>query len=107
MSDKQTALSRIVGVEEHVAYLDLMSRLPEAAIVEKGYLSRDKPFGRASMLDKMSDTGDRIRDLDAVGLTVQVLSYPLSGGDVLPPQEEPLHSPPSTDEYSVPSPSPL
>jgi hypothetical protein len=89
MPDKQTALSRIVGVEEHIAFPDLMSRLPEAAVVEKGYLSRDRPFGKASMLDKLGDTDDRIRDLDAVGLTVQVLSYPFAGADVLPPHEAP------------------
>ena len=87
MSDKHAALSRIVGVEEHVAYPELMNRLPEAAVIEKGYLSRDEPFGRLSLLDRMSDTENRISDLDAVGLTVQVLSYPLAGGDVLPAQE--------------------
>jgi uncharacterized protein len=89
MSDKHAALSRIVGVEEHVTYPELMSRLPEAAVIEKGYLSRDEPFGRLSLLDKMSDTENRIRDLVAVGLTVQVLSYPLAGGDVQPQQDAP------------------
>ena len=89
MSDKHAALSRIVGGEEHVAYPELMNRLPEAAVIEKGYLSRDEPFGRLSLLDRMSDTENRISDLDAVGLTVQVLSYPLAGGDVLPSQESP------------------
>jgi predicted TIM-barrel fold metal-dependent hydrolase len=89
MSDKGVALSRIVGVEEHVTYPQITPRLPEAAVVEKGYFSRDLPFGRASMLDKMSDTESRLKDLDAVGLTVQVLSYPLAGGDVLPPGEAP------------------
>jgi hypothetical protein len=59
MTDRTVALSRIVGVEEHVAYLDPTRRLPERAMIERGYLSRDEPFGKASMLDKMSDTEDR------------------------------------------------
>jgi hypothetical protein len=79
MTDKPAAFSRIVGVEEHVAYLDLMRRLPERAMIERGFLSRDEPFGKASMLDKLSDTEDRVKDLDAVGVTVQVLSLPFAG----------------------------
>lgn len=89
MSDRNSALSRIVGVEEHIAYPELLSRLPEAAVIEKGYASRDNPFGHFSMLDKMSNTESRIADLDAVGLTVQVLSYPLAGADVLESAEAP------------------
>jgi uncharacterized protein len=89
MSDKRAALRRIVGVEEHVAYPELTERLPEAAVIEKGFLSRDEPFGRLSPLDEMSDTENRVKHLDAVGLTVQVLSYPLAGGDVLPSLESP------------------
>jgi predicted TIM-barrel fold metal-dependent hydrolase len=86
MSDKTAALSRIVCVEEHIADLDLMSRMPETAAVERGYFSRDKPFGQASMLDKMSDTEERLNGLDTVGVTVQVLSYPSAGADLLPPR---------------------
>jgi predicted TIM-barrel fold metal-dependent hydrolase len=89
MSDRNSALSRIVGVEEHIAYPELLGRLPEAGVIEKGYLSRDKPFGDSSLLDKLSDTEGRVHDLDAAGLTVQVLSYPLAGADVLPPAEAP------------------
>lgn len=87
MTHPPNALSRIVAVEEHIAYPELMSRLPEAAVIEKGYFSRDQPFGRFSLLDKLSDTEDRVEHLRAVGVTVQVLSYPLAGGDVLPPVE--------------------
>jgi uncharacterized protein len=87
-TDKTAALSRIVGVEEHVAYRDLMRRVPERAMIERGFLSRDEPFGKkASMLDKLSDTEDRVNELDAVGVTVQVLSYPIAGADLLPPRD--------------------
>lgn len=84
---KTAALSRIVGVEEHVAFIDLMRRVPERAMVERGFVSRDEPFGKSSMLDKLSDTDDRVKQLDAVGVTVQVLSYPIAGADLLPPGE--------------------
>jgi uncharacterized protein len=100
MSDQNSALSRIVGVEEHIAYPELMSQLPEAAVVEKGYLSRDMPFGRLSLLDKMSDTEERVHALEAVGLTVQVLSYPLAGADVLPASQAPSWAQEANDELA-------
>jgi len=84
MSDKQSALSRIVGVEEHIFFADLVRRLPEQAFIDRGYLGRDEQFGAASMVSKMSDTNDRIKIMDAAGLTVQVLSYPSAGADLLP-----------------------
>jgi hypothetical protein len=75
-----------------------MSRLPETAVVERGYLSRHRPYGQAGMLDKMSDTEERLNDLDTVGVTVQVLSYPSAGADLLPPR----HREPSTLKDSLP-----
>jgi uncharacterized protein len=39
------------------------------------------------MLDKLSDTEDRVKDLDAVGVTVQVLSFPFAGADLLLPRD--------------------
>lgn len=91
MNDKDAALSRIVGVEEHVIFLDLMSRLPEDAVIDRGYLSRDRPYGSGVALDKMevalSDTENRVKQLDEAGITVQVLSYPMAGADLLPPRK--------------------
>jgi hypothetical protein len=100
MIDKHTALTRIVGVEEHVNLPSLTSRLPETAMIERGFLSRDEPFGRYSMLEKMNDTEGRLKDLDAVGLTVQVLSYPLPGAALLPPQSAALWAREANDEIS-------
>jgi len=39
MKPKRVAPARIVGVEEHVNLPSLTNRLPEAAMVERGYLS--------------------------------------------------------------------
>ena len=86
MIDKNAALARIVGVEEHVYFAEQARRLPETAMIERGLQSRDAPFGRFSLLDKMGDTDGRIAELNAVGLSVQVLSYPLPGADLLPPR---------------------
>ena len=87
MTDKPTALARIVGVEEHFAIPSLVPRITEAAATGRGYLSRDQPFGPASLLDKLADTDDRLKVLDAAGQTVQVLSLAGPGADLLPPRE--------------------
>ena len=87
MSRNSAALSRIVGVEEHVTFPELTDRLPEEAVTARGYLSRNSPYGKWSMSDKMGDTEGRLKDLDAVGFTVQVLSLPSAGADLLPPRE--------------------
>jgi predicted TIM-barrel fold metal-dependent hydrolase len=90
----------VVGVEEHVNVPTLTHRLPEAAMIERGFLSRDQPFGRYTLLDKLNDTEGRIKDLDAVGLTVQVLSYSLAGATILPPQAAAAWAKDANDEIS-------
>jgi predicted TIM-barrel fold metal-dependent hydrolase len=100
MNDKRVTSARIVGVEEHVNLPSLTGRLSEAAMVERGFLSRDQPFGRYSMLDKMNDTEGRLKDFDAVGVTVQVLSYPLPGAALLPPRAAALWAKDANDEIS-------
>ena len=100
MSDRDRALSRIVGVEEHVTYPELLRSLPRSAAVEKGYLSSDRPFGRYSLFDEMSETNERIHALQAVGLTVQVLSYPFAGADILSPHEGPEWARSANDELA-------
>jgi hypothetical protein len=59
MSDNASRLSRIVGVEEHVVFPELTSRLPEEAVINRGYLSRDKPYGGGALLDKAADELER------------------------------------------------
>ncbi len=86
MNDKDAALSRNVGVEEHVTFPELTDQLPEAAVTARGYISRTSPYGKWSMTDKMEDTEGRLKQLDAVGLTLQVLSLPSAGADLLPPK---------------------
>ncbi len=77
---------RIVGVEEHVDFPWLTSRLPEAPAIDRGFLSRDMPFGKASNGDKLADTEQRLQALDASGVTVQILSHAGPGAELLAPK---------------------
>jgi predicted TIM-barrel fold metal-dependent hydrolase len=86
MDSRAAALSRVVGVEEHVTFPDLLTRLPKEAAIERGYLSADEPFGGLTRNDPMQETEARIQQLDKAGITVQVLSYPYAGADLLPPR---------------------
>ena len=56
MIGKASALSRIVGVEEHFNVPSLVPRIPGAAAAARGFLSRDEPFGPASLLGQLADT---------------------------------------------------
>ena len=78
---------RIVSVEEHIAFPELIALLPQAAMLTRGFLSRDQPFGAASQMDALYDSEDRLLKLDAAGVSVQVLSYPLPGAALLPPRK--------------------
>jgi len=86
-SGSRIAGCRIVDVEEHVNLPELTGRLSEKAMVDRGYLSGDLPFGRHSMLEEMNDTEGRLERLNAAGVTVQVLSYPLAGAALLQARE--------------------
>lgn len=87
MHGEPGALSRIVTVEEHITFPDLVSQLPDAEAIERGYRSAAQPFVEASLTDPMKDTEARIARLDEAGITVQVLSYPYAGTDLLAPRE--------------------
>lgn len=84
---KKDALSRIVGVEEHVTFPELTAQLSAEAAAERGYLSQDRPFGDFSLNDPMKDTDGRIQTLGQAGITMQVLSFPYAGADLLAPSE--------------------
>jgi hypothetical protein len=54
----------------------------------RGYLRRDEPYGAFSMADKLSEVGaSRVTELDAAGVTVQVLSLDGPGADLVPGDE--------------------
>ena len=79
---------RIVGVEEHFVLPDLLGRIPDIAARERGYFSRDQPYAGFSRIAQLGDSGEeRLRVLDAAGVSMQVLSLDGPGADLLPPQE--------------------
>ena len=80
-------LERIIAVEEHVGLPGLLEELPEKALIERGFLSRQKPFGDLKLAGDLNETDQRTKNLDQVGLTMQVLSFPTAGADLLPARE--------------------
>ena len=87
VESKSNALSRIVTVEEHVTFPDLVAQLPDAEAIERGYRSAAQPFDEITLTDPMKETEARIQKLDQAGITVQVISYPYAGADLLAPRE--------------------
>ncbi len=76
---------RIVALEEHCTFPDIAARIGAEAIVARGLT----PGGhRPAVIDRatqLPDTGAaRLADMDAAGITVQVLSVAQAGADLLP-----------------------
>ena len=76
---------RVVALEEHCTFPDLAARIGPEAISARGLTPgghRPQAFDRATQLP---DTGAaRLADMDAAGITVQVLSVAQAGADLLP-----------------------
>jgi len=78
---------RIVALEEHFTVPDLVRQIDPAHIIRRGFPPPSTPWGP---VDKLSDTGPaRLQDMDAAGITMQVLSVSGPGADLLPPNEAP------------------
>lgn len=77
---------RTVALEEHFALPALVSRIDPALIRKRGFPPPDKaPATMAAPHDKLKELGtDRLEDMDAAGVTVQVLSWSGPGADLLP-----------------------
>ncbi|MEA3176537.1 MAG: uncharacterized protein QOI59_60 [Gammaproteobacteria bacterium] len=73
---------RIVALEEHFAFPDLVSRIPASTIAAWGWPEVTPPHLRHS--ERLADVGEkRLRDMDEAGVTVQVLSSAGAGADLL------------------------
>ncbi len=72
---------RIVALEEHFNAPDLIARIDKAAIAARGWDQHDDQHA-----DALKDVGSRrLADMDAAGVTVQVLSAAGPGADLLDP----------------------
>src|SRR4051794_29752708 len=76
---------RVVALEEHYTVPAIVSRIDPAAIRRRGFPGPDFVWGQQIKRNELADLGDaRIADMDASGITVQVLSVAGPGADVVP-----------------------
>lgn len=76
---------RIVALEEHYTVPAIVSRIDPAAIHRRGFPAPDIVWGQTIKRNELAQLGDaRIADMDASGITLQVLSVAGPGADVVP-----------------------
>jgi uncharacterized protein len=76
---------RIVALEEHFTVPNIVSRIDPDAIARRGFPGPDFPWAQTIKRNELADLGDtRIADMDASGITVQVLSVAGPGADLVP-----------------------
>ena len=76
---------RIVALEEHYTVPAIVSRIDPAAIRRRGFPGPDVVWGQTLKRNELAQLGDaRIADMDASGITLQVLSVAGPGADVVP-----------------------
>ena len=78
---------RIVALEEHYAVPRIVAGISSDAIARRGFPGPDVVWSQTIKRDELADLGDaRIGDMDASGITVQVLSVAGPGADLVPGQ---------------------
>ena len=87
----RSILMRVVALEEHLTMPHLASRVSREAIVARGMTPPGATVPPAiARGDQLRDTGaGRIADMDAAGISVQVLSLTGPGAELLPATEGP------------------
>lgn len=82
---------RVVALEEHVTFPDMVARIPLAARQQAGWPSDDNPDSPVrEQQQKLAEIGpERLRLMDEAGITIQVLSVSGPGAELLPPGEGP------------------
>lgn len=78
---------RIVALEEHFTVPGIVAGIPADAIAARGFPGPDFPWAQTIKRAELADLGDaRLADMDASGITVQVLSVAGPGADLVPGQ---------------------
>jgi predicted TIM-barrel fold metal-dependent hydrolase len=79
---------RIVALEEHYTVPAIAGRVPTAAVAARGFPTDPNfPWAQTIKRNELADLGPaRIADMDASGITVQVLSVAGPGADLVPGQ---------------------
>ena len=79
---------RIVALEEHCTFPDLTARIRPEAILARGLTPGGIPVPAVDRRPQLQDVGmGRLADMDAAGITLQVLSVAQAGADLLPGEE--------------------
>ena len=79
---------RIVALEEHCTFPDIAGRISPDAIRARGLTPGGLPVPAVDRREQLRDVGAaRLADMDAAGVTVQVLSVAQAGAELLPGQE--------------------
>jgi uncharacterized protein len=79
---------RVVALEEHYTVPAIVGRIDPAAIRRRGFPGPDFVWGQRIKRNELSNLGDaRLADMNASGITMQVLSVAGPGADVVPGAE--------------------
>jgi predicted TIM-barrel fold metal-dependent hydrolase len=80
---------RTIALEEHFNIPSLVARISPEVIRRRGYPPQEElPEGNRRAREHLADLGAaRLADMDAAGITTQVLSLAGPGADLLPPSE--------------------
>jgi predicted TIM-barrel fold metal-dependent hydrolase len=78
---------RIVALEEHYTVPGIVAGIDPAAVARRGFPGPDAVWSQTIKRNELADLGEaRLKDMDASGITVQVLSVAGPGADVVPGQ---------------------
>jgi predicted TIM-barrel fold metal-dependent hydrolase len=81
-------LMRIVALEEHYTVPAIVARIDPAAIRARGFPGSEVVWGQTLKRNELAHLGEqRLADMDANGITTQVLSVAGPGADVVPGPE--------------------
>ena len=78
---------RVVALEEHYTVPRIVAGISPDAITRRGFPGPDFVWAQTTKRNELADLGDaRLADMDANGITVQVLSVAGPGADLVPGQ---------------------
>jgi uncharacterized protein len=79
---------RIVALEEHYTVPRIVAGIPVEAVTRRGFPGPDVVWSQVTKRGELADLGTaRLADMDASGITVQVLSVAGPGADLVPGQQ--------------------
>lgn len=79
---------RVVTLEEHVRFPDIVARIDKTLIANRGFSAHARQPGMEEWARRIVETGEgRLKSMDDAGITVQVLSVIGPGADLLDGEE--------------------